>query len=246
MTKKSQRAYDLPFDYNDDSTKQSIEKPKLSTYVVIVLLPYMILSSIAFLGIFQFLYPQMTLDIAVSILLLYWAIVWITYAFVKFIHNMMKSSHTKLDNNAKDKIQSIIHEPVIKTAVRTEGELATAEGISGDTLKYRAKAVVHQHDYDNVFNVKAEKERRRNDEIEKKLRRQFAYIKSLIKNKQFKEARYALSVIDHPRADLWLKKLNAIDPTYSTNAITLKSLAVISIIVLLLLNLIISVYNLLH
>lgn len=80
----------------------------------------------------------------------------------------------------------------------------------------------------------------RNKRILKTLRPQFAYIRQLIKQKQYKEARYALSLIDHPKADVWLDKLNARDPNYSPNPIKLQWVAMVSIIALLVINVAVS------
>lgn len=65
----------------------------------------------------------------------------------------------------------------------------------------------------------------------KSLKAQFYYIRRLIQQERYNDARYLLLQIEHPKADEWLEKLNRLDPNYSeTTIILLKPLLLIVIV----------------
>jgi len=243
---------DLQSDYDNQSTTHTIKRPSLSKYIIIVLVPYMVVSSIAFAIVFPLLYRETSLQIILGFLLVYWTIVWGTYAIVKLLYEIVTSDQKSLKSkekhlSSKDKSS----ESHIQFQIEDNAQFGYAKGESGQTIRYQAKAIAPKPDYapvfDNVSNVSGEKRKyQREKELEAKFAPQFATIKRLIKNKRYKEARYALSVLDHPKADKWLEKLNTLDPNYQENLISLKWLAVVSIVVLLLMNLVVSVYGILN
>lgn len=91
----------------------------------------------------------------------------------------------------------------------------------------RPKAVLETHDYSNIFEDDEFGEKR-----SKGLKSEFAYIRQLIKRKEYSEARYRLLKINHPKADEWLDKLNRLDPNYTeTTTLLLKPLFLMFVVI---------------
>lgn len=246
MWKKSSNDPQLPFDYNNPIHDQyPTAKPSLSKYIFMIVIPYMIVSSIAFGGLFTALYDEVTPQMIAGVLMIYWGVVWLIYAVVKVVHNTLFGEDDRLTKRTKTEIQSQVNAPILQTEVESGAMYGQARTSTGESLQFRAKAV-QQEDYAYIFKDDSISQKPRNNAIEKKMKRQFAYIRWLIKNQKYKEARYALSVIDHPKADDWLVKLNRIDSSQDKQPIILKWLAVVSIIVLLLMNLIVSIYDIVN
>lgn len=83
------------------------------------------------------------------------------------------------------------------------------------------KAIIHDHDYSKIF----PEQDRAVTTTPFNIKSEFAFIRQLIKRKEYNEARYRLLKINHPKADEWLDKLNRIDPNYSeTVTLVLKPL----------------------
>lgn len=92
------------------------------------------------------------------------------------------------------------------------------------------KAIVHDHDYSKIFPEQKYPIKSKPSN----LKREFAFIRRLIKAKRYGEARYRLLEIDHPKADEWLDKLNRIDPNYSeTITLLLKPLFMVFVVIFL-------------
>lgn len=90
----------------------------------------------------------------------------------------------------------------------------------------RPKAVLETHDYSNIFEDEDQRKRSRG------LKSEFAFIRQLIKRKEYGEARYRLLKINHPKADEWLDKLNHLDPNYTeTTTLLLKPLFLMFVVI---------------
>ena len=239
---------DLQTDY-DNKSHTIVKRPSLSKYIIIVLVPYMVVSSIAFAIIFPLLYKETSLQIILGFLLVYWTIVWGTYTIVKLLYEIVNSDQKSHKPEEKHlSVKNKTFDSHIQFQIDDNAQFGYAKGASGQAIQYQAKAIAPKPDYAPVFdNVSVDKRKyKREKELGAKFAPQFAHIKRLIKQKQYNEARYALSFLDHPKADKWLEKLNALDPNYQENPVLLKLLTIVSIIVLLLMNLVVSVYGILN
>jgi hypothetical protein len=106
----------------------------------------------------------------------------------------------------------------------------------------RAKAVVETHDYSKIFGDELDsiREPRFLNSVSKgkNLKSEFAFIRQLIKRKEYNEARYRLLKINHPKADEWLDKLNHLDPNYTeTTTLLLKPLFLMFVVIILFMSL---------